>query len=89
MAVGGPFFTFTVTKRVAPTIVRVSGSAGGAQSGTPGVTGYEKVNGFRYSFTNNAEGVVFDDNADITAVAASTVAMYYLGLLAERRKGED
>ena len=27
------------------------------------------------------------DNADITAVAASTVAMYYLGLLAERRAG--
>jgi agmatinase len=29
------------------------------------------------------------DHADITAIAASTVAMYYLGLLAERRKGED
>lgn len=29
------------------------------------------------------------DHADITAVAASTVAMYYLGLLAERRRGED
>ncbi len=28
------------------------------------------------------------DHADITAVAASTVAMYYLGLLAERRIGE-
>jgi agmatinase len=27
------------------------------------------------------------DHADITAIAASTVAMYYLGLLAERRKG--
>jgi len=27
------------------------------------------------------------DHADITAVAASTVAMYYLGLLAERRRG--
>jgi agmatinase len=29
------------------------------------------------------------DHADITAIAASTVAMYYLGLLAERRKGDD
>jgi agmatinase len=29
------------------------------------------------------------DHADITAIAASSVAMYYLGLLAERRKGED
>ena len=29
------------------------------------------------------------DHADITAIAASTVAMYYLGLLAERRRGED
>jgi len=27
------------------------------------------------------------DHADITAIAASTVAMYYLGLLAERRRG--
>ncbi len=27
------------------------------------------------------------DHADITAVAAATVAMYYLGLLAERRRG--
>ena len=27
------------------------------------------------------------DHADITAVAASTVAMYYMGLLAERRRG--
>ena len=27
------------------------------------------------------------DHADITAIAASTVAMYYIGLLAERRRG--
>ena len=27
------------------------------------------------------------DHADITAIAAATVAMYYLGLLAERRRG--
>ncbi len=29
------------------------------------------------------------DHADITAIAASTVAMYYIGLLAERRRGEN
>jgi agmatinase len=29
------------------------------------------------------------DHADITAIAASSVAMYYLGLLAERRRGEE
>ena len=28
------------------------------------------------------------DHADITAIAAATVAMYYLGLLAERRRGD-
>ena len=28
------------------------------------------------------------DHADVTAIAAATVAMYYLGLLAERRRGE-
>jgi agmatinase len=29
------------------------------------------------------------DHADITAIAAATVAMYYIGLLAERRRGEN
>ncbi len=27
------------------------------------------------------------DHADITAIAGATVAMFYLGLLAERRRG--
>ena len=27
------------------------------------------------------------DHADVTAIAGATVAMYYLGLLAERRRG--
>jgi agmatinase len=29
------------------------------------------------------------DHADVTAIAAATVAMYYIGLLAERRRGEN
>jgi agmatinase len=28
------------------------------------------------------------DHADVTAIAGATVAMYYLGLLAERRRGD-
>jgi agmatinase len=27
------------------------------------------------------------DHADITAIAGATIAMYYLGLLAEKRRG--
>lgn len=66
---GGTWIPFKVRKRVPPTLTRISGSAGGNQTGVPNPSN-SSVDGWRHTFTANAnDAIMWDDGAVVAGDA--------------------